>query len=93
MQKGTKYYCYRSTYSIPFDKWIYTMDEKHRRVFETMFNGFGIRKMLYSAYFEFFRFGDGKYTLSVQKYVDDSYSIKFEYNPNYGNVLERFTNE
>lgn len=53
--------------------------------------GYAIPMKLKSSYFEMIRVGDGKYTLTVHKYVNDTHSIMFEINPSYGNVLGRFT--
>lgn len=56
-----------------------------------LFNGFGCKQKLQSAFFELFRVGDGKYTLTVQKYVNGTWSVKFKHNKNFSNKAERFT--
>lgn len=56
-----------------------------------LFNGYGMKQKLQSSFFELCRVGDGKYTLTVQKYVDNSWSVKFNINNKYANKNERFT--
>lgn len=92
MVKGKRTIKWRSTYADSLgDFFSHSLNEHEKDVFNMLFYGYGVPQKLQSAYFEFLRVGDGKYTLSVQKYVNDTHMIMFEINPNYANALERFT--
>lgn len=92
MIKGKRTIKWRSTYKESLGEFLsHSLNEHEKDVFYMLFDGYGVQQKLQSAYFEFLRVGDGKYTLSVQKYVNDTHMIMFEINPNYANALERFT--
>ncbi len=92
MIKGKRTIKWRSTYAESLVEFLsHFLNEHEKGVFNMLFFGYGVPQKLQSAYFEFLRVGDGKYILSVQKYVNDTHMIMFEINPNYANALERFT--
>lgn len=97
MQAGIKHYNYYSTMLAYSDVFEFLKASKCNAqdvdIFHMLYYGYNVDKLLVSAYFEVLRVSDGKYELNIQKYVNDTYSIKFVVNPNYANVLERFTNE
>ena len=97
MQAGKKYYLYFSTmqkYTDFFDFLVKSnVEENYIDVVSMLWKAYSIGALLRSAYFEVIRIGDGKFTLNVQKYANDTYSIKLIVDPNYANVLERFTHE
>lgn len=83
---------YRSTYKESLGDYIQKyLDQYEIDIFYMLFNGFGCKQKLQSAFFELFRVGDGKYTLTVQKYVNGTWSVKFKHNENFSNKAERFT--
>ena len=69
----------------------HSLDEHEKDVFQMLWVGYAIPMKLRSSYFELLRVGDGKYTLTIQKYVDETWSVKFSVNPNYANIAGRFT--
>lgn len=84
---------YKSRYKISLKDYVKKeLSEIEQNIFWLLFSGFGIEQKLQSSYFELFRVGDGKYTLTVQKYVDNTWSVKFIINKNFKNKLQRFTN-
>ena len=92
MQKGQKCVKWRSTFKESLGEFLRNkLTEHEKEVFHMLWVGYAIPMKLKSAYFEFLRVGDGKYTLSVQKYCTGTHMVMFEINPNYGNALERFT--
>lgn len=94
MQPGIKHYTYRSTMLKYTD--FFDFLEKEVKYEETinvimmLWSAYSIGTLLNSAYFEHLSVGDGWYKLHVQKYVNDTYSVKITINPNYANALERF---
>lgn len=86
----SKTYIYRSTYRIPFEKWKYTLGDKPREMFETLWFAGQFSKLLRSAYFQIMRIGDGKYTLTVQK-VQDMWCLKYVINEHYANKADYYT--
>lgn len=92
MIRGKRTIKWRSTYQESLGEFLsHSLNEHEKKVFEMLWVGYAIPMKLKSAYFELLRVGDGKYTLTVQKYVNNTHMIMFEINPNYGNALERFT--
>lgn len=91
IKKSKRVFKWRSTFMVSLEYSIQALDETELAIFNMLYNGYGVPQKLQSAYFQLLRVGDGKYTLTVQKYLDDTYSIIFEINPNYANNLERFT--
>lgn len=95
MQAGIKYYTYRSTmlaYTDFFD--FLDKEVKEQKIVDVimmLWTAYSIGTLLNSVYFEHLIVGDGWYKLHVQKYVNDTYSVKLEINPNYANALGRFT--
>lgn len=82
---------YHSTYKESLGECLsHSLNQHERDVFYMLFNGFGCKQKLQSAFFELFRVGDGKYTLTVQKYVNGTYSIKFYKNNKFQNKANRF---
>lgn len=95
MQAGQKYYTYRST-MLQFTDFFDFLEksglcEHDIDVISMLWSAYSIGTLLNSAYFEHLSVGDGWYKISVHKYVNDTYSVKLEINPNYANALERFT--
>lgn len=87
----TRCIIYRSTYKESLGEFLsHSLDEHEKDVFQMLWIGYAIPMKLRSSYFELLRVGDGKYTLTIQKYVDETWSIKFSINKNYGNILDRF---
>ena len=83
---------YKSRYRISLKDYVKReLSEIEQSIFWLLFSGFSIEQKLQSSYFELFRVGDGKYTLTVQKYVDNTWSVKFVVNKNFKNKLQRFT--
>ena len=83
---------YRSTYKQNLGEFLEDqLTEQEQDMFYMLWGSFMITHKLKSAYFELMRVGDGKYTLQVQKYVDESWSAKFTINERYGNMAERYT--
>lgn len=97
MQAGVKHYNYFSTmqkYTDFFDFLVKSnVEENFIDVVSMLWKAYSISALLRSSYFELICIGDGKFTLRVQKYVNDTYSIKLTIDPNYANVLERFTHD
>lgn len=94
MVAGKKYFIYQSTmrkYSDFVDFLQRENGADYVDMFMMLYNAFGIGTLLDSPYFEILRIGDGKYELTVQKYVNETYSIKLVINTNYENGAERFT--
>lgn len=95
MQAGVKHYNYYSTMLKYTDFFDFLkkerVDENVIHVITMLWSAYAVDKLLNSAYFESLRVGDGWYSMTVQKYVNDTYSVKIKLNPNYANVLERFT--
>ncbi|MBR5854265.1 MAG: hypothetical protein IKY87_01130 [Paludibacteraceae bacterium] len=94
MQAGVKHYNYYSTMRKYTDFFDYlkkeVKEQKHIDVIIMLCSAYSIGSLLDSAYFEFLRIGDGWYEMTVQKYVDSTYSIKLIINPQYPNYNERF---
>lgn len=83
---------YHSTYKESLGEYLsHSLNKYEIDIFYMLFNGFGCKQKLQSAFFELFRVGDGKYTLTVQKYVNDTYSIKFFKKNKFQNKANRFT--
>ena len=83
---------YRSTYKESLGEYIsHSLNQHEKGIFYMLFMGFGCEQKLQSAFFELFRAGDGKYTLTVQKYVNGTWSVKFKVNKQFSNKAERFT--
>lgn len=83
---------YKSKYKISLKDYVKKeLSELEQSIFWLLYSGFGIEQKLQSSYFELFRVGDGKYTLTVQKYVDNTWSVKFIVNNKFQNKLQRFT--
>lgn len=95
MQSGIKYFTYRSTMLKYTDFFDFLEEEvKEQKIVDVIINlwsAYSIGTLLNSAYFEHLSVGDGWYKMHVQKYVNDTYSVKITINPNYANALERFT--
>lgn len=66
------------------------LSDTEKDIFYMLFNGYGMKQKLQSSFFELCRVGDGKYTLIVQKHIDNSWSVKFSINNNYKNKAERY---
>lgn len=83
---------YKSRYKISLKDYVKKeLSELEQSIFWLLYSGFGIEQKLQSSYFELFRVGDGKYTLTIQKYVDNTWSVKFTINKNFRNRLNRFS--
>lgn len=83
---------YRSTYAEQMDDFFKKqLSPLEYEMLWMLYYSYRIPTHLKSAYFELIRVGDGKYTLNVQKYVDDTFSVKFTINSDYSNNAERFT--
>lgn len=84
---------YRSTYAEQMDdffkKQLFPIEYE---MLWMLFYSYHIPTLFKSVYFQLMRVGDGKYTLTVQKYVDDTFSVKYTINSDYCNNAERFTN-
>lgn len=95
MQQGVKHYNYYSTMQKYTDFFDFLEKEvKEEKIVDTLvmlWSAYQVGILLNSAYFEHLTVGDGWYKMSVQKYVNDTYSVKIKINPNYANALERFT--
>ena len=95
MQAGVKHYNYYSTMLKYVDFFDFLekerVDKKVIDVITMLWSAYSIESLLNSAYFESLRVGDGWYNMIVQKYVNDTYSVKIKIDPNYANALERFT--
>ena len=95
MQAGIKHYTYRSTFLAYTDFFDFLeksgVSEHAIDVISMLWHVYSISSLLRSAYFEHLTIGDGWYKMHVQKYVNDTYSVKLEINPNYANALGRFT--
>ena len=86
-----KTYIYRSTFKEGLtDFFRKQLLQEHYAVLDMMFNGYNVERMLWSSFFEIFRASDGRYTLEVQKYVNDTFSVKFTIDMNYAIKLDRF---
>lgn len=84
---------YHSYYKKNLKETVKTqLSDLEESIFWLLYNGFGVEQKLQCSYFELLRVGDGKYTLTVQKYVNETYTIKFKVNKNYKNKANRFTN-
>lgn len=82
---------YRSTYAEQMDDFFKNqLSPLEYEKLLMLYFSYRIPTNLKSAYFQLMRVGDGKYTLTVQKYIDDTYSLKYTINNEYGNKLQRF---
>ena len=82
---------WKNTYNESLGEFLsHSLTEHEKEVFHMLWVGYAVPMKLRSAYFEMLRVGDGKYTLTVRKYCNDTHSIMFEINPNYGKALNRF---
>lgn len=87
-----KYFIYKSNYKQSLTDWARTnLNELQYNILNILYNGYGCKQKLQTAYFELFRCGDGKYTLTLQKYRDDSWRLIFTINDKYANKYERFS--
>lgn len=92
MLKGQKTVIWHSTYNKSLGEFLsHSLTEHEKEVFHMLWVGYAIPMKLKSSYFEMLRVGDGKYTLTVHKYVNGTHKIEFKVDPNYGNILGRFT--
>lgn len=95
MQQGVKNYVYRSTMQRYTDFFDFLeksgLSEQTIDLLCMMWRAYSIGELLRSSFFQYIRVGDGKYELSVQKYVDETYCIKLVIDSNYANKIERFT--
>ncbi len=95
MQQGVKNYVYRSSMERYTDFFDFLeksgVSEQTIDLLSMMWRAYSIGELLRSSFFQYIRIGDGKYELSVQKYVDETYCIKLVINTNYANKIERFT--
>lgn len=92
MIKGKRTIKWWSTYKESLGEYLaHSLTENEKEIFHMLWVGYAVPMKLKSAYFEMLRVGDGKYTLTIHKYCNDTHSIMFEINENYGNALERFT--
>lgn len=83
---------YHSTYKESLGEYFaHSLNEREKEVFQMLWISYAIPMKLRSSYFELLRVGDGKYTLTIQKYVDETWSVKFSVNQNYANIAGRFT--
>ena len=94
MQEGKKYYNYYSTMRSYVDFVDFLEKSKVEQhnidILMSIWSAYHCNELLESAYFQLLRVSDGKYTLTLQKYVDESYSIKVVIDNNYANACERF---
>lgn len=92
MIKGKRTIKWRSTYAESLGEFLsHSLNEHEKEVFNMLWVSYTMPLKLKSSFFELMRVGDGKYTLTVQKYVNDTHMVMFEINPDYGNALGRFT--
>lgn len=81
MIKSKRTIKWHSTNKISLGEFLsHSLNEHEKNVFEMLWIGYAIPMKLQSAYFEYLRVGDGKYTLSVQKYVTNQHVVIFEIN-------------
>ena len=80
-----------STYKDPLQDYLGKLPEKCQKVISILWVTYRITQLLKSSYFSYIEVGDGWHTLQVRKYANDTWSVKYNYNPNYGNGCERFT--
>lgn len=89
-----KHYLYRSTMQRYTDFFAFLEEEKcpaqQIDLISMLWHAYSVSALLRSSYFEIIRIGDGWHTLIIQKYADESYSIKYTFNPNFANKSERF---
>lgn len=86
-----KHFIYKSNFKQSLTEWArQELTEHQYNILDMLFNGFGCKQKLQNVFFELFRVGDGKYTLTIQKYIDDSWKLTFTINEKYANKNERF---
>lgn len=79
---------YRSIYKESLSEYIkHELTETEQGIFNALFGGYGIEKKLQTDWFQLIRVGDSKYTMIVQKYVDDTWCVKFYKNKCYEKVV------
>lgn len=82
MIKGKRTIKWRSTYQESLGEYLsHSLSEHEKEVFNMLWVSYTIPLKLKSSFFELMRVGDGKYTLTVQKYVNDTHMVMFEINP------------
>ena len=69
----------------------HSLTSQEKDIFCMLWGAYNLTTFTRTSYFELLRVSDGKYTLTVQKYTDNSVSVKFKINNNYANKNERFT--
>lgn len=87
-----KHFIYKSNFKQTLTEWAkQNLNEQQYYILHMLYNGFGCTQKLQSSFFQLFRVGDGKYTLTIQKYVDNTWKLTFSINENYGNKGEIFS--
>lgn len=83
---------WRSTYKESLGEAIaHSLTSQEKDIFCMLWGAYNLTTFTRTSYFELLRVGDGKYELTVQKYVDESICVKFTRNDKYANKAERFT--
>lgn len=86
-----KHYIYKSHYKQSLTEWAkQNLTETQYDILNMLYNGFGCQQKLQNTFFQLFRVGDGKYTLTIQKYIDDTWKLTFTINEKYANKNETF---
>lgn len=91
-RKGIRHFTWLNMYHQPMMEYMRElMDDEDFYIFNMLWSSYAISTQLKSAFFEVLRVSDGWRTLVVHKRPDESIKVQFTINPNYGNILERFT--
>lgn len=53
------------------------LNETEQGIFNALFYGYGMEQKLQTDWFQLIRVGDKNYTMIVQKYVNDTWCVKF----------------
>lgn len=78
--KTKKYFIWRSTYAKSLnDSLNHNLSDREIEAFYTLWVTYRISQLVKSCFFKLFRCGDDNYNLTVQKYIDDNYVVKFTY--------------
>lgn len=78
--KRQKCLIYRSSFAEDMSMFFQSsLSMRDYEIFCMLFYSYRVPTLLKSAYFELLRVGDHDYTLIVQKYVNDTFCVKFSY--------------
>lgn len=78
--KRPKCLIYRSSFAESMsDFFESSLSVRNYEIFCMLFYSYRVPTLLKSAYFELLRVGDRDFTLIVQKYVNDTFCVKFSY--------------